>query len=142
MSHDSCLSKDEALFSSGASQSHEVPLIMTISQAKSALNEVITALNHPNNLAKMNAARNGKRIGQEHGYEYGEHAQLDMIRHMTYVFPVMTEVLTEVVAKYGFVSNGQGVIQFILTVKDMARHDADLESLYNTLKNNFLVKLN
>lgn len=135
MSNESGINKEDTFFSSFT---NEFPHMLSVSQVKSALTEAIATLNQTNNLAKINAARNVNSAG----HQFGQHAQLDTIRHMQHVFPLMTDMLADVVHKYGLAKSGEGVVQFMLIVKDMEKSDADIERLNNTLKSHLLFKFN
>jgi len=119
---------------SSTSTSSECVPLLTISQAKCALTDAISAMNDANNISLMRDARNKC----DNGYTFGQHVQMDMIRHMQFIFPIATQILMDVISNYGFAKNGEGVIQFTLAVKDMERVDEDVARLNNELRTYFL----
>lgn len=130
-------SENSFCFNEPCGSSNEISHVITISQAKAALSEAIAAMNHPHNMMQMQQARNNCSSG----YQYGQHAQMDMVRHMQFVFPIATEILMDVISNYGFSRSGEGVIQFTMTVKDMEKVDPDVARLNGELRNYFLPKM-
>ncbi len=57
---------------------------------------------------------------------------------MQVVFPVVTKIQTEVISKYGFSPDGEGVIQFIQHVKLLERQDPEIAHLYSLVKSHFI----
>merc|ERR1711868_262750 len=53
---------------------------------------------------------------------------------MQLVFPVATQIQMSVIPKYGFTSNGEGIIRFTQTLKLYERQDEELASLNTQLK--------
>lgn len=64
-----------------------------------ALTEVVQAFMKPENLTKMNAAR--------------EQAGNDILKMMQIVLPVATQIQQEVIEKYGFSSDQQGTFMLM-----------------------------
>lgn len=75
-----------------------------------ALKEVVQAFMRPENLAKMNAAR--------------EQAGNDILKMMQIVLPVATQIQQEVIEKYGFSSDQQGTSYHAITITVLCHADA------------------
>jgi hypothetical protein len=118
-----------------SSTSSELVPQLSRSEAKSALVEVIAAMNEPNNRALMTDA---KHKSDSSVCQTGQHFQMSTIRHMQFVFPIATQILMDVISNYGFAKSGEGVIQFTIAVKDMERVDEEIARLNSELRTYFL----
>lgn len=58
----------------------------------------------------------------------------DMLRAMQIVFPVASQIQMEVIEKYGFPADGDGVIRFTQAVKMYERQDPDVAHLNGQLR--------
>ena len=114
---------------------------LTRSEAKSALNEVIRAISDPSNCQKMTSARLGSDRWETTTNGPKMIPQLEAVRHMQYVFPMATQIMTEVIANYGFPATGEGLIQFTLAVRQMECMDEDIKKLNTRMKQLFLPTL-
>ncbi len=92
--------------------------------ARRALVDLLNALQSPPHRAGLEAAR--------------AEADDDMVRHMRLVFPLATAVQAEVVARYGFSPDGEGVVQFIQHVKAYEREDPEVARLHQLVKAHFI----
>ena len=112
------------------------------SEAKSALSEVIRAMNEPKNCQKMIAPRLGSDRSSD-SLSDGKPSipQMEAMRHMQYVFPVATQILMDVISNYGFSKSGEGVVQFTLVVRHMQRFDDEIRRLYTQMRTYFLPTL-
>lgn len=66
--------------------------------------------------------------------EARDHAGNDMLRAMQTVFPVAAQIQMEVIEKYGFPSDGDGVIRFTQAVKVYEKQDQDVALMNNQLR--------
>lgn len=98
------------------------------------MSEVIRAMNEPINCQKMRAARpvSDRSDSQIDGRNISH--PLEAVRHMQYVFPIASQIMTEVVSNYGFPATGEGLIQFTLLVRQMERFDEDIKQLNTQVK--------
>lgn len=64
-----------------------------------ALTDVLVALNMPENLQKISAAK--------------ENSGNEMLKMMQFVFPIVTQIQMEVLRKYGFAEGREGKLFFI-----------------------------
>lgn len=113
--------------SNGSASSIYSNNVLTKSQAKSALRDAIAEMNLPQNLARINDAK-----------QHSQYGHIDMLRHMQCVFPIVTEIFMDVVSRYGFERSGEGVIQFTVAVKEMEKEDGDIAFLNSQLRTYFL----
>jgi len=118
-----------------SSTSSELVPQLTTSEAKSALSEVIAAMNEPNNCSLMSDAKHRSDVSVN---QFGQSLQMDTIRHMQYVFPIATQILMDVISNYGFAKSGEGVIQFTIAVKDLEKVDEEIARLNSELRTYFL----
>merc|ERR1711974_370511 len=76
---------------------------LTLDQAKTALQEVTAEFDKPENLAKIQKAK--------------EEAGDDVMKNMQIVLPVAMEIQQGVVTKYGFEANQPGVVAFTNAIR-------------------------
>ncbi|RDD45377.1 Protein C10 [Trichoplax sp. H2] len=93
-------------------------------EARTALKEVVQAFTEPENLAKMNAAR--------------EEAGTDLLKMMQIVVPVATQIQQRVIEKYGFTSDQQGSLQFAQAIQAHVQDDTEIAQMSSQLKAMFL----
>ncbi|XP_064649208.1 protein C10-like [Lineus longissimus] len=91
----------------------------TAEDAKAAMRDILEAFHMPENDARIQEAR--------------DNAGNDMLKMMQIVFPITTQIQMDVVQKYGFSADGEGIIQFAHAVKIFSKHDADLAQLNSEL---------
>ncbi|XP_060562028.1 protein C10-like [Ruditapes philippinarum] len=92
----------------------------SLQDCKGALQEILFAFREPGNVRRLDEAR--------------DHAGNDMLRAMQTVFPVASQIQMEVIEKYGFPSDGDGVIRFTQAVKVYEKQDQDVAQLNSQLR--------
>ncbi|KAL5011600.1 hypothetical protein ScPMuIL_010151 [Solemya velum] len=93
---------------------------MTIEDCKVALADILNAFKLPENVSRIDEAQ----------YNAGN----DMVRGMQIVFPVKTQIQMEVIGKYGFSVDGEGVIRFTREVMALEREDPEIAQMYRQLR--------
>jgi hypothetical protein len=88
--------------------------------AKNALADILDAFVISENAAKLRVAR--------------ENAGNDMIKVMQTVFPITTQIQMDIISKYGFPSDGDGIIRFTQMVKLLEKQDQDVARLNAELR--------
>ncbi|XP_046385256.1 protein C10 [Ischnura elegans] len=96
----------------------------TVERAKAALNDVLEAINSPENLPKVDEAK--------------ENAGNDMLKMMQFVFPIITQIQMEVIQKYGFAEGREGIVQFAQIIRTLEKEDQDLALLHTKVRSHFL----
>lgn len=94
---------------------------LSIKDAKAAIKDILLAFEQGDNATKIRKAK--------------ESAGNDMLKMMQIVFPLTVQIEREVVKKYGFSSEGEGVIQFASAVKSLSAQDSELAELNTSLRN-------
>ncbi|XP_052228070.1 protein C10-like isoform X2 [Dreissena polymorpha] len=85
-----------------------------------ALQDILRAFRDSDNIRRLEDAR--------------ESAGNDMLRAMQTVFPVAAQIQMEVIEKYGFPSDGDGVIRFTQAVKVYEKQDQDVAQMNHQLR--------
>ncbi|XP_035684505.1 protein C10-like [Branchiostoma floridae] len=101
--------------------------ILTLEKAREALKDVINAFTIPENMARMEEAR--------------DQAGNDMMKMMQIVFPVATQIQQEVIQKYGFSADGDGAVKFANAIRQYEMEDQEIASLSSNLKSMFLPQM-
>merc|ERR1712045_181193 len=104
------------------------PVTLTASEARSALVDILSAFQSPANLPGLEAARTD--------------AGNDMVKQMQIVFPAVTRIQAQVISRYVFTPDGEGVVQFIQHIKQLEREDPEIERLYTMVKAYFIPPMN
>ncbi|XP_037784571.1 protein C10-like [Penaeus monodon] len=107
-----------------ANEVENFPENFTADKAKVALREILAALTGGEVLEALEAAR--------------EAAGNDMVALMTRVFPLVTQVTTQVIGKYGFTQDGVGAIQFEHAMKSLGQDDPEIARLHTQVRSYFL----
>ncbi|CAL8314811.1 unnamed protein product [Lota lota] len=102
-------------------------LTLTVEQARVVLSEVIQAFSVPENVARMEEAR--------------ESACNDMGKMLQLVLPVATQIQQEVIKAYGFNNEGEGVLKFARLVKMYETQDPEIAAMSAKLKSLLLPPL-
>uniref|UniRef100_A0A1B6KMB1 Protein C10 n=1 Tax=Graphocephala atropunctata TaxID=36148 RepID=A0A1B6KMB1_9HEMI len=97
---------------------------MNLETAKSALQDILEALDEPENAQKLIEAKTN--------------AGNDMLKMMQYVFPMVVQIEMEVIKKYGFSDNRDGIIQFTQHIVTMEREDSGIAELHKRIRAHFL----
>ncbi len=100
----------------------------TILEARAALLDLLSAFQSPQNLPGLEAAR--------------AEAGNDMVKQMQLVFPAVTRIQAQVIARYGFSPDGEGVVQFVQHIKQFEREDQEIERLNAMVKAYFIPPMN
>ncbi|KAI0229889.1 Protein C10 [Lamellibrachia satsuma] len=87
--------------------------------AKLALLDILNAFKVPENLVLLEEAR--------------ERAGNDMLKTMQIVFPITTQIQMQIISKYGFPADGDGIVRFAQTIKLYEKQDAELAKLNTEL---------
>ena len=98
------------------------------SEAKSALVDLLNAFQSPNNLSRLEEAR--------------AEAGNCMIKQMQIVYPVVSCIQTEVISRYGFSPDGEGIVQFIQHVKSLEKRDREVARLHKLVRAYFIPPIN
>ncbi|KAK0167791.1 hypothetical protein PV327_001654 [Microctonus hyperodae] len=100
------------------------PTSFTAETAKKALADILTALSAPENVQKLNEAK--------------ENSGNEMLKMMQYVFPLVTQIQMDIIKNYGFSEGREGTIQFAQYVRTLERDDPDIAKLHNQVRSYFL----
>ncbi|XP_052790010.1 protein C10-like [Mya arenaria] len=92
----------------------------SLHECKVALQDILRAFREPDNVSRLDEAR--------------ENAGNDMLRAMQTVFPVASQIQMEVIEKYGFPADGDGVIRFTQAVKVYEKQDPDVAQMNSQLR--------
>ncbi|KAJ8303801.1 hypothetical protein KUTeg_018724 [Tegillarca granosa] len=92
----------------------------SIQDCKAALSDVLTAFRQPANAKKLDEAK--------------DNAGNDMLRSMQIVFPIATQIQMEIIEKYGFPPDGDGIIRFTQAVKIYEKQDPEVAHLSNEVR--------
>ncbi|NXY14000.1 C10 protein, partial [Atrichornis clamosus] len=107
-----------------ASAQPPVPAVLSAEQAKAVLAEVIKAFGAPENVQRMEEAR--------------DNACNDMGKMLQFLLPVATQIQQDVIKAYGFSSDGEGVLKFARLIKSYESQDPEIASMSGKLKAMFL----
>lgn len=97
---------------------------LSLEETKGAMQDVLNAFEVAENKTRMEEVKDA--------------AGNDMMKMMQIVFPVVTQIQQEVIAKYGFTTDGEGAIKFAQTVRQYEVVDNDIASMASKLKSLFL----
>ncbi|KAK7478452.1 hypothetical protein BaRGS_00030298 [Batillaria attramentaria] len=92
----------------------------SLADCKAALSDVLDAFKLPDNAMRLNEAR--------------DTAGNDMLKGMQIVFPVVSQIQMDVIQKYGFVADGDGLVQFTKAVRLYETQDAEVACLNQELR--------
>ncbi|XP_011444688.2 protein C10-like [Crassostrea angulata] len=92
----------------------------SLQDCKNALSDILDALKEGENFQRLEEAK--------------QSAGNDMLRTMQIVFPVATNIQMEVIERYGFPSDGEGIIRFTQAVKMYEKQDEEIHQLNQSLK--------
>ncbi|KAL1124180.1 hypothetical protein AAG570_001950 [Ranatra chinensis] len=96
----------------------------TTETAKAALRDILEALESDEHGPKLNEAK--------------VNAGNDMLKMMQYVFPAIVQIEMDVIKKYGFTDNREGIIQFTQLVVTLEREDAVVAELHSQVRAHYL----
>ncbi|OXU27921.1 hypothetical protein TSAR_007580 [Trichomalopsis sarcophagae] len=96
----------------------------TAEAAKAALSDVLTALEVPENVQKLNAAK--------------ENSGNEMLKTMQFVFPTVMQIQMEVIKKYGFPDGREGAVQFAQFIRSLEKDDTEVAKLHAQVRSYFL----
>lgn len=102
----------------------EGPMELSVSDAIYALSDIIEAYQNPSHVALLETFR------KEHGG--------NMIKRMQIIYPAAIKLQAQVISKYGFSPDGEGVVQFTQTVKMLERQDPEVARLNLLVKQHLL----
>ncbi|KAF6214580.1 hypothetical protein GE061_009323 [Apolygus lucorum] len=100
------------------------PSIFTPETARAALNAILEALEQEDNAVKINEAKVG--------------AGNDMLKVMQYVFPLIVQVEMDVIKKFGFTDNREGIIQFTQLIVSLEKEDDIVADLHSQVRGYYL----
>ncbi|XP_054284903.1 protein C10 [Macrosteles quadrilineatus] len=97
---------------------------LNLESAKTALQDILDTLDEQENAQKLSEAKTN--------------AGNDMLKMMQYVFPMVVQIEMEVIKKYGFPDNRDGIIQFTQHIVTMEREDGEIAELHKKVRAHFL----
>ncbi|XP_014208970.1 protein C10 [Copidosoma floridanum] len=97
----------------------------TAEAAKAALSDVLTALEAPENVQKLNAASK-------------DNSGNEMLKTMQFVFPTVMQIQMEVIKKYGFPEGREGTVQFAQLIRSLEKEDPEVAKLNAQVRSYFL----
>ncbi|XP_034939931.1 protein C10 [Chelonus insularis] len=100
------------------------PATFNAETAKAALTDVLSALNTPENIQKLNEAK--------------ESSGNEMLKMMQFVFPIVTQIQMDVIKNYGFTEGREGTIQFAQFIRTLEREDPEIARLHNKVRSYYL----
>lgn len=89
-----------------------------------ALTDILEAIDNSDNSVKLTEAKTN--------------AGNDMLKMMQYVYPIVVQIEMEVIKKYGFPDNRDGIIQFTQNIVALEREDSVVADLHNQIRAHFL----
>ncbi|XP_061189244.1 protein C10-like [Saccostrea echinata] len=92
----------------------------SLQDCRNALNDILDAFKEGDNFQRLEEAKVA--------------AGNDMLRCMQIVFPVATNIQMDVIERYGFPADGEGIIRFTQAVKMYEKQDEEIQQLNHTLK--------
>lgn len=87
--------------------------------ARSVLQDIVKSLN---------VAENAKKISEAKGGGAG------MTSLIQFVFPLVMQIQMEVIRKYGFPADREGLVQFSQLIRDMESEDEDIAKLRQQIR--------
>lgn len=93
--------------------------------AKNILQDIVKSLN---------GAENAKKIAEAKG----SGASSGMTAIIQFVFPLVMQIQLEVIKKYGFPANREGLVQFSQIVRDLENEDKDIARLRQQIRSLYL----
>lgn len=100
----------------------------SLNDCKAALREILDTFNLPDNAAKLEEARLA--------------AGNDMLKSMQNVFPTATQMQMQVIQRFGFLPDGEGLVQFTKAVRVYEEQDQDVRQLNSQLRHFLLPPVN
>lgn len=100
------------------------PVQFTLETARAALTDILEAIDNSDNSVKLTEAKTN--------------AGNDMLKMMQYVYPIVVQIEMEVIKKYGFPDNRDGIIQFTQNIVALEREDSVVADLHNQIRAHFL----
>lgn len=97
---------------------------LTSEMAAEILNKTLEALQTPENIIKLDEARD--KVGN------------DMVKIMQYVFPEVMQIQMDVIKEFGFPEGREGIIKFAMMLRALEREDEDVARLHNLVKAYYL----
>lgn len=87
----------------------------------------------------LNVAENAKRISEaKSGHGGGPSSGSGMTSMIQFVFPIVMQVQMDVIKKYGFPANREGLVQFSQLIRDMENEDEDIAKLRQQIRSIYL----
>ncbi|XP_005091907.1 protein C10 [Aplysia californica] len=93
----------------------------SLGDCKAALREILETFSQPENVTKLEEVRSA--------------AGNDMLKSMQTVFPAATQMQIQVVQRYGFLPDGEGLVQFTKAVRGYEEQDQEVRQLNSQLRN-------
>ncbi|KAI8750785.1 protein C10-like [Biomphalaria glabrata] len=93
---------------------------LTLHECKGALRDILDTFNLPENVAKLDEARLA--------------AGNDMLKSMQNIFPTATQMQIQVIERYGFLADGEGLVQFTKVVRSYEDQDPDVRLLNSQVR--------
>lgn len=86
----------------------------------------------------LNVAENAKRISEAKSGHGGAGSGSGMTSMIQFVFPIVMQVQMDVIKKYGFPANREGLVQFSQLIRDMENEDEDIAKLRQQIRSIYL----
>ncbi|CAG5126224.1 unnamed protein product [Candidula unifasciata] len=100
----------------------------SLADCRAALREILDTYNLPENAARLEDARIS--------------AGNDMLKSMQHVFPTATQMQVQVIQRYGFLPDGEGLVQFTKAVRVYEEHDQEVRQLNEQLRSVLIPPVN
>ena len=100
----------------------------SLNDCKAALHEILEVFSLPENVSRLDEMRAA--------------AGNDMLKAMQTVFPAATQMEMQVVSRYGFLSDGEGLVQFTKAVRGYEDQDQEVRQLNAQVRNFLLPPVN
>lgn len=103
-------------------------MTFTAETARAALEAILSALESEESSQKINEAK--------------ANASNDMLKVMQYVFPLVVQVEMDVIKKFGFTDNREGIIQFTQMIVALEKEDDVIADLHTQIRAHYLPPVN
>uniref|UniRef100_A0A0B6YCA9 Protein C10 n=1 Tax=Arion vulgaris TaxID=1028688 RepID=A0A0B6YCA9_9EUPU len=100
----------------------------SLADCKVALREILDTYNVPENAARLEEAR----IASGN----------DMLKSMQNFFPLATQMQMQVIQRFGFLPDGEGLVQFTKAVRSYEEQDQDVRQLNDQLRSILIPSVN
>lgn len=99
-------------------------ITLTPDQAKEILNKTLEELQLPENVQKLEAAKDN--LGNE------------MLKMMQFLFPIVMQIQINVIKDFGYPEGREGIIKFSQMLRNLEREDPEISRLHSLVKSYYL----